>query len=110
MNTALIMISACVGLQLVNPELDLEEGSIGIKIVGQSNERIDSDSPCISMQIQNLIWLRKFLVFEKFTSTSNVCMDALNSEICSCVLYINHGMTHCCKKESWAKMDKKCKI
>ena len=75
-NTALSMINAWV--QFVDHELGLKEGTIGIKIVVQGNKRINSDSPCISMGIPNLIWLKKFFVFEKLASTSNVCMDALN--------------------------------
>ena len=56
-------------VQFVNPELDLKEGTIGIKIVGEGNKRIDPDSPCISVRISNLIWLSKFLVFKKLAST-----------------------------------------
>ena len=85
---------------ICNPELDLKEGTIGIKIVGLGNKRMDSNSPCISMRIPNLIWLRKLLVFEKLATTSNVCMDALNR------VHI-HVFIHCCKKrvgQKWIKM------
>ena len=95
MNTALSMISAWV--QFVNPELDLKEGTIGIKIVGQGNKRIDSDSPCISMRIPNLIWLKKL------ATTSNVCMDALNR------VHI-HVFIHCCKKRVGQKWIKNAKF
>ena len=76
MNTILRLISAWVNC--VNPELDFKEGTIGIKTVGQDNKIIGSESPPMSMCIPSLIWLRKFFVFEKLASTSNVCMDALN--------------------------------
>ena len=101
MNTALIMISTWV--QFVNPELDLEEGSIGIKIVGQSNKRIDSVSPCTSMQIPNLMWLKNSLPLPMFAwmpSTENIFMCFIHQLLDDSLLW----------KESWAKTDKKCKI
>ena len=102
------MISAWV--QFINPELELKEGTIGMKIVGQGNKRIDSDSPCTSVRIPNLMWLRKYLVFEKLASTSNVCMDTLNRVHIH--VFYNQLLddTAVRKKAGQRKMDKKYKI
>ena len=47
MNTVLSLISAWVNC--VKPELDVKLGTIGIKVVGQGNKIIDSESPPMSM-------------------------------------------------------------
>ena len=56
-NTAMSMKIASV--KCVNPKLDLTEATIGIK------QRIDSESLPTSIEMRNLMWLRKIMIEEK---------------------------------------------
>ena len=93
MNTALTMTSALV--KCVNPELDIKEATIGIK------QRIDLESLLTSIEISNLIWLRKIvfvneeilflqqclkailLLKNRLNSTSNACIPSTENIIMS---------------------------
>ena len=54
-----------------NPELDLKEATIGMKVAGQGNKIQTLNLYQCGMHIPNLIWLRKFFLFEKLASASN---------------------------------------
>ena len=76
---------------------DLKEGTIDIKIVGQGNKN-RFGLPMYIYANNKFDVAKKILGVLKISFHFQCLHGCPQQKTCSCVLYINYWMTHCCKK------------